>query len=199
MITHNGQSMQRNTAVRDSEVAIIPRTRVVRCLEARARSLQGWRDDLWIELLRMQRYVAPTGHYGFHYDWGHSGAAMGGWGRVSSLMIFVDDGALDGADSDGTPAPPSLVGGGTYFPRLPRRSNDARWCRFIGCGDVEPIVYGEDEAGLVDEESGDNSTGVVFKPLAGNAVLWENFRPDGTGYPEAWHAGLRVLGVSRSD
>ena len=32
----------------------------------------------------------------------------------------------------------------------------------------------------------------MFKPRAGNAVYWENFRADGTGYDETWHAGLPV-------
>ncbi|EPE08810.1 2og-fe oxygenase family protein [Ophiostoma piceae UAMH 11346] len=141
-ITHNGGgSVQRNALVRDSEVAVVPRTDVVRCIEARARRLQGWRDDLWVERLRVQRYVAPSGHYGYHYDWSRSGAATGGWGRVSSLMVFVDDGELDSSASTSVP----LKGGGTAFP-------------------------------------------------PGNAVFWENFRPDGSGraYEETWHAGLRV-------
>ncbi|ERS99757.1 prolyl 4-hydroxylase [Sporothrix schenckii 1099-18] len=199
-VTHDGGgTVQRNATVRDSEVAVVPRTDVVRCIEGRARRLQGWRDDLWIERLRVQRYQAPSGHYSYHYDWSRSGAATGGWGRVSSLMVFVDDGSLD--DSvDGREAVP-LQGGGTAFPRLPRRSTDRRWCAFIGCGrgrgtDTDNTGHGADDAGADDAEysSTDNSTGVVFLPVVGNAVFWENFRPDSTGraYEETWHAGLRV-------
>lgn len=55
-ITNDGHSTEHNTLVRDSEVALLPRTSTVRCIEARARSFQGWRDDLWIERLRTQRY-----------------------------------------------------------------------------------------------------------------------------------------------
>ena len=205
-MTHNGGgSVQRNALVRDSEVAVVPRTDVVRCIEARARRLQGWRDDLWIERLRVQRYAAPSGHYGYHYDWSRSGAATGGWGRVSSLMVFVDDGQLGSSASASASVP--LKGGGTAFPRLPRRSSDKRWCRFIGCECNDLLFESETGSGFasdsdsestldgtVDGDGRDNATGVVFKPVAGNAVFWENFRPDGSGraYEETWHAGLRV-------
>lgn len=68
------------------------------------------------------------------------------------------------------------TGGGTHFPRIPRPEGK-EWCRFVECGG---------------EGSGEEE-GVVFKPVKGNAVYWENFRPDGTGYEESWHAGLPVL------
>lgn len=48
-------------------MALVPRTDTVRCIEARARSLQGWRDETWIERLRVQRYHVG-GHYGHHFD-----------------------------------------------------------------------------------------------------------------------------------
>lgn len=195
-MTHDGGgTVQRNATVRDSEVAVVPRDNVVRCIEARARRLQGWRDDLWIERLRVQRYQAPSGHYSYHYDWSRSGAATGGWGRVSSLMVFVDDGELD-ESAGGRDARP-LKGGGTAFPRLPRRSTDNRWCKFIGCrqdGSSSEDDGADPEDTVYANASTDNSTGVVFQPVVGNAVFWENFRPDGTGraYEETWHAGLRV-------
>lgn len=66
----------------------------------------------------------------------------------------------------------ACTGGGTHFPRITRPEGD-EWCRFVECG-------GEHE-------------GIVFKPVKGNAVYWENIRPDGTGYEESWHAGLPVL------
>ncbi|OCL04995.1 hypothetical protein AOQ84DRAFT_323635 [Glonium stellatum] len=68
----------------------------------------------------------------------------------------------------------NCTGGGTNFPRLevPQGGN---WCEFMEC-------------------DGKNSQeGVTFKPLKGNAIFWENFRADGTGYKECWHAGLPVL------
>lgn len=68
-ITHNaGASTHRDTLVRDSEVALVPRTETIQCLEDRARALQGWRDEVWVERLRVQRY-RKGGHYGGHFDW----------------------------------------------------------------------------------------------------------------------------------
>ncbi|KAE8146352.1 hypothetical protein BDV25DRAFT_132993 [Aspergillus avenaceus] len=61
------------------------------------------------------------------------------------------------------------VGGGTNFPRL-RRPGDRSWCRFL--------------------ESG--KEGVTFRVVKGNAVFWENLRPDGTGYRETWHGAFPV-------
>ncbi|KAK3357736.1 hypothetical protein B0T25DRAFT_622449 [Lasiosphaeria hispida] len=164
-VTHDGgESTHRDTTVRDSEVAVIPRTDAVRCIESRARALQGWRDEVWIERLRVQRYTGPGGHYSHHFDWS---AGRGGWGRVSSFMVWVDDGEGE------------LEGGGTEFPLL-RVREGGRWCDFIECpsGDGDNVVEG----------------GVVFKPVPGNAVYWENFRSDGTGkgHDETWHAGLPV-------
>ncbi|KAJ0161921.1 hypothetical protein CTA2_5395, partial [Colletotrichum tanaceti] len=85
-ITHDGAGVQRDTSIRESEVAMVPRTDAVRCIEARARALQGWREELWVERLRTQRYV-EGGHYSYHFDWSGN---RGGWGRVSSMMVWVD-------------------------------------------------------------------------------------------------------------
>ncbi|KAF4462886.1 oxidoreductase 2OG-Fe(II) oxygenase family [Fusarium albosuccineum] len=161
-ITHNGEATHRDSSIRDSHVAVIPRTDPVRCIEARARSLQGWRPDLWVERLRTQRY-GPGGHYNHHFDWSSNAR---GWGRVSSIMAWVDG-------SDG------LKGGGTEFPILKRPEGDEgkEWCRFVECAA---------EAGEGQYE------GVVFKVVPGNAVYWENFASDGRGYDETWHAGLPV-------
>ncbi|PSN60635.1 hypothetical protein BS50DRAFT_205493 [Corynespora cassiicola Philippines] len=68
----------------------------------------------------------------------------------------------------------NCTGGGTHFPRLDK-PNDETWCKFIECGDEE-----------------EDREGTTFKPIAGNAVYWENIRPDGRGYDESWHAGLPV-------
>lgn len=97
---------------------------------------------------------------------------------MSSFMAWVD--ASAGEDGE-------LVGGGTEFPLLRRLSLDERWCRFVEC----------DQDVIGDGSQAHDTTavqGVVFKPIAGNAVYWENFRPDGTGrgWEETWHAGLPV-------
>jgi prolyl 4-hydroxylase len=74
----------------------------------------------------------------------------------------------------------NCTGGGTHFPRLQRPAGN-EWCKFIECD------AGEDEL----------KEGVIFKPVAGNAVYWENMRSDGSGYPESWHAGLPVESGSK--
>ncbi|KAM5345470.1 hypothetical protein ACJ41O_011332 [Fusarium nematophilum] len=165
-ITSNGESTHRDSSIRDSHVALIPRTDPVRCIESRARAFQGWRPELWIERLRTQRY-GPGGHYNHHFDWRTNAA---GWGRVSSIMAWVDG-------SEG------LKAGGTEFPLLKRPEGEEgnKWCRFIECADDEPA-----------EDADQTTAGVVFKVAPGNAVYWENFAADGRGYDETWHAGLPV-------
>lgn len=108
----NGDVVQVDLSVRLSEVALIDRDDVVRCIEERARSLQGWRSDLVIERLRTQRY-GTSGHYVHHYDWsGHTKAD-----RVSSFMVYLEA---------------NCTGGGTNFPRL-AMPESKKWCEFIDC------------------------------------------------------------------
>lgn len=99
-------------------------------------------------------------------------------------MVWVDGSAEEEEEGGGDGA---LVGGGTEFPLLRRLSLDQRWCRFVECGDAAAAVPEGDQGH-------NQSAGAVFKPIAGNAVYWENFRPDGTGrgWQETWHAGLPV-------
>lgn len=65
----------------------------------------------------------------------------------------------------------NCTGGGTNFPRI-SKPDSPEWCRFIDC-----------------ESQHD---GITFKALKGSAVYWENFRGDGSGYEQTWHAGLPV-------
>lgn len=157
-------------------MALIPRTNSVRCIEARARAFQGYRSDLWIERLRTQRYT-PGGHYSHHFDWGSN---AGGWGRVSSMMAWVEG--------------EELVGGGTEFPLL-RGVEGREWCRFVECPDVKEKMEEKGEARIEENGQGKGTAeqrGVVFKVVPGNAVYWENFAADGRGFEETWHAGLPV-------
>ncbi|TVY81708.1 Prolyl 4-hydroxylase [Lachnellula suecica] len=148
--------------IRLSEVALIDRDEIVRCIEHRARAFQGWRPDIHIERLRTQRY-GVGGHYKHHYDW--SGASRQA-DRVSTFMVYVE------ADCEG---------GGTEFPRVKMPSIEkGRWCEFLECG-------GEGADGAQS-----NGFGVTFKPIKGNAVFWENLGADGRGYEETFHAGLPV-------
>ncbi|KAL2064389.1 hypothetical protein VTL71DRAFT_4883 [Oculimacula yallundae] len=159
-VTH-GVETSVQPKIRQSEVALLDRDDVVRCIEHRARSFQGWRPDLHIERLRTQRY-GVGGHYTHHYDW--SGASRDA-DRVSTFMVYVD------ADCEG---------GGTEFPRIAMPNvADEKWCKFLECrGNSSQI-----------KDQG-RKMGVIFKPLKGNAVFWENLRPDGRGYEETWHAAL---------
>lgn len=159
----NGESESFDPTIRNSSKALLPRDDVVQCIEQRAREFQGWRRDVYIERLWAQRYEAG-GHYTYHYDWSGDLSQRSG-GRLSSFMVYVDT---------------ECEGGGTKFPRLDMPEGQ-RWCQFVECG-------GEHKASDTDEESG----GIVFKPRKGTAVYWENFRPDGSGYQETWHAGLPV-------
>jgi prolyl 4-hydroxylase len=105
----------------------------------------------------------------YHYDFS---APTPTSGRVSTFMVYVEA---------------NCTGGGTNFPRI-ERPRGGEWCRFVECpGEGEE--EGEEE---LTDGAGGKVEGVVFKPIAGNAVFWENIRGDGTAWPETWHAGLPV-------
>lgn len=78
-------------------------------------------------------------------------------------------------------------GGGTEFPRIRMPDvSKGRWCEFLECEEDEDK-----------NPKGKENLGIVFKPIKGNAVFWENIRPDGRGYEETFHAGLPVLSGSK--
>ncbi|PYH84416.1 hypothetical protein BO82DRAFT_329764 [Aspergillus uvarum CBS 121591] len=68
----------------------------------------------------------------------------------------------------------NCTGGGTHFPMIPRWEDPALCDRVLDCDCVE--------------------NGTVFRPIAGNALFWENIGPDGSVYEEMVHAGLPVTG-----
>lgn len=103
---------------------------------------------------------------------------------MSSFMVWLGDECEEG---------------GTSFPRLrkvwgKREGEGREWCRFVDCANREPKRSAEGEDGEDEEvEDGESGKGVIFKPIKGNAVYWENFNPStGRGYEESWHAGLPV-------
>ncbi|KAL6708664.1 hypothetical protein ACN47E_002360 [Coniothyrium glycines] len=151
--------------VRKSEKAPLPREQTVKCIEERARRFQGWRPYTYIEKLWAQRY-SVGGHYTYHYDWS---TATSSSGRISSFMVYLE------AD---------CKGGGTHFPRLTKPKGE-EWCQFIEC-DAASVHKTNQKRDITLTE------GVIFKPIAGNAVYWENIRSDGSGFLESWHAGLPV-------
>jgi prolyl 4-hydroxylase len=155
--------------IRNSSKALLPRDEIVQCIEQRAREFQGWRKDVYIERLWAQKYLAG-GHYTYHYDWSGDLSTRSG-GRLSTFMVYLSA---------------ECEGGGTKFPHLERPEGE-KWCEYIECSaSANSEIYGDGDDG-----------GVVFKPRAGAAVYWENFRPDGRGYEETWHAGLPVKSGSK--
>jgi prolyl 4-hydroxylase len=118
-----------------------------------------------------QRYNV-SGHYRHHFDWRGGKTGIDGVAdRASTFMVYLN------ADCSG---------GGTVFPRL-RRPAGSQWCQFVYC------ERDEDEARVyLNLEIASDVKGLTFKPIKGNAIFWENLRPDGTGYPETWHAALPV-------
>jgi prolyl 4-hydroxylase len=87
---------------------------------------------------------------------------------VTTFMVYVDG---------------QCEGGGTEFPRLRMPDQSRRqWCKFLECEENEVVKDGSK-----------TKMGITFKPKKGNAVFWENIRPDGRGYEETWHAALPVI------
>ncbi|KAJ5887864.1 Prolyl 4-hydroxylase alpha subunit [Penicillium taxi] len=162
-IVYDGVTERIDSDVRLSERGLLERDDVIRCLEDRARAFQGWRPHLYIERMWAQRYNV-SGHYRHHFDW--TGSFAQGGDRISTFMVYLD------ADCEG---------GGTNFPRL-RMPPGKEWCRFLECDDDQGNKFAP----------GERKEGITFKPIKGNAVFWQNLRPDGSGYPETWHASYPV-------
>lgn len=162
--TYNGIVERVDPSIRRSERALLDRDNVVRCIEERCRSFQGWRPNLYIERMWAQRYNV-SGHYQNHFDW--TGKLHAGGDRASTFMVYLHG---------------DCTGGGTNFPRI-KMPREKKWCRFLECDDDEEQEQDQGKQKL---------EGVTFKPIKGNAVFWENLRADGTGYPETWHAALPV-------
>ncbi len=122
-----------------------------------------------LEPVQLVRYGAGQGTAA-QTDWvarpGHSNAVATGGNRASSFAGFVSVG--DNATTTST------TGGGLNFP-LMDAPRDGRWCNVVDCD----APY---EAGL------------VLRPVAGNAVFWENLRPDGSGEAKTLRAALPVAG-----
>lgn len=103
-----------DSSVRKSDKALIPRSPLVQCIEARALAFQGWPSNTFIERLWTQRYNV-SGHYAQHYDWSSASREAR---RASTFMVYLGD---------------ECEGGGTEFPLLERRE-EGRWCEFVECG-----------------------------------------------------------------
>jgi hypothetical protein len=177
----------------------------VKCIEARARALQGWgrpepsASQLGWSLFGGATYDAPLHDESQvkegRQEGGDGPVAVAEAGVENGLMLerlkiqrygpggrythhydWQGAGLVDRVSSFMVYVDANCTGGGTGFPRL-ARPRSRHWCRFIDCETPENIS---------------EKQGVVFKPVRGNAVFWENLRADGTGYMETWHAGLPV-------
>lgn len=157
----------------------------MKCIEDRVRALQGWgRQSPQSQGWSLFGGSAQTRHADGHE--GRDGEREAGLmlerlkiqkydvgGHYTHHYDWQGAGKADRVSSFMVYVDANCTGGGTAFPRLPKPAS-GNWCRFVDCA-----ADGEHE-------------GVVFKPVRGNAVYWENLRADGTGYLETWHAGLPV-------
>jgi prolyl 4-hydroxylase len=131
-------------------------------IQARAAKLAGHLPVNSIENLQIVRYL-PHERHGFHYDY-LSDPQPDEDGRVCHRIasFFV---FLEDA----------CTGGETYFPYLtaaPPASDGRKFSR--------------------PNNAGDDATGLLVKPLKGNAIFWLNFHPNGTADERTLHSGLEI-------
>ncbi|KAK3373655.1 hypothetical protein B0T24DRAFT_703467 [Lasiosphaeria ovina] len=136
---------------------------VAACIARRALDLQGFdARDAQLEPLQLVRYAAGE-EYDVHTDWLADGAyATAPNGGNRATSFFVYVHVAAGT-----------TGGGTNFPLVPA-PRDGRWCArgFAECD----APY---------------ASGLTFRPVAGNAVFWENLvGGGGEGDARTEHAGL---------
>jgi prolyl 4-hydroxylase len=158
---HSAVADGQRGARRTSQSAYVARDDIIKCIEERALSVQGYDvPSSHLEPLQLVKY-APEEEYHFHTDWfadpAYTFSANGG-NRVSSFFAYVR------TCNDTT-------GGGTNFPLLDPPV-DQRWCDIVDCD--EPWDHG-----------------LTFRPVEGNAIYWENLRSDKrSGNYKTLHAGL---------
>ncbi|KAK6865404.1 hypothetical protein PG995_001932 [Apiospora arundinis] len=161
-VENDGKVVQ-DAESRRSETSMPPRDQTVRCIEQRVRNIQTWQPRDKKKLETLStQRYQVGGFFTLHYDYF---AQPGQPDRASTLNVYLEA---------------NCTGGGTHFPLLPR-PRDPAWCEYIECGTTG-------EAGEAEEPL----DGVVFKPIPGNAIYWENLREDRTGYNETLHQGLPI-------
>ncbi|KXX77873.1 putative prolyl 4-hydroxylase 4 [Madurella mycetomatis] len=141
-------------AGRTSESAYVARDAVVECIEERALAFQGY--DIPSSHLEPLQLVrySPGEQYHLHNDWYADPAYSRAASGGNRASSFF---AYVHVRNDTT-------GGGTNFPLI-NAPTDERWCEIVDCD--EPW-----------------ERGITFRPVQGNAIYWENLRPeDGTGDP----------------
>lgn len=148
-------------AGRTSQSAYVARDAVVECIEERALAFQGY--DIPPSHLEPLQLVRydPGEQYHLHNDWYADPAYRRAANGGNRASSFF---AYVHVRNDTT-------GGGTNFPLI-NAPTDERWCEIVDCD--EPW-----------------ERGVTFRPVQGNAIYWENLRPEsGMGDPRTLHAGL---------
>ncbi|KAK8055691.1 hypothetical protein PG993_000918 [Apiospora rasikravindrae] len=154
--------VQQDRESRRSETSTPPRDTTIRCLEQRIRNIQPW-DHAGVRRGQTKKLEAlSTQRY-----------QAGGFFTLH-YDYFAQPGQPDRASTLNVYLDANCTGGGTHFPLLPRPKERA-WCEFIECDDAA-----------------EEADGVVFKPIPGNAIYWENLREDGTGYEQTLHQGLPI-------
>jgi prolyl 4-hydroxylase len=149
-------------AYRLSLTARLPPDPLIDTLSQRARSFPFYKPLGAFQPLVVQNY-GVAGQYRDHFDWFDDASAVGG-NIASTFFVYIHA---------------NCTGGGTNFPRLkpppenPLEGNGVDWCEFVDC-----------------DRPWDEGT--TFKPIAGNAVYWDNLREDGSGHMNTLHAGRPV-------
>ncbi|KAK1749863.1 2OG-Fe(II)oxygenase superfamily protein [Echria macrotheca] len=153
----------KQSRIRTSQSTDLPRDEIVKCIEQRAMEFQGF-DTKESQLEPLQLVkYGPGEHYDYHTDWLADPQYTTSFNGGNRMTSFL---VYVYVSNDTT-------GGGTGFP-LVDAPRDERWCGFVEC----------------DEPFG---SGVVFRPVEGNAIFWENLIPGtGRGDGRTEHAGLPV-------
>jgi prolyl 4-hydroxylase len=163
----DSSGQQHLASTRTSQSTSLESDDVVACIEQRALAFQGF--DTARESLEPLQLVqyGQSQEYHSHTDWFTSPAQTTEEYGGNRLSSFF---VYVHASDD-------IVGGGTQFPLLDVPL-DERWCEYVNC----------------DAEIED---GVVFRPVQGNAVFWQNLKwnpatKGNVGDGRTVHAGLPV-------
>lgn len=125
---YHGDDAHVNSDQRLSASFTIDRDEMVRRVEKRARTFQGWRgNSTKLQPPITQRYN-EGGFFDYHYDFD---TLVEKGNRVTTFMVYLAD---------------NCTGGGTNFPRL-KWSGDRRWCNVIDCDNEYPGVTFQPTAG----------------------------------------------------
>ncbi|KAH7125195.1 hypothetical protein B0J11DRAFT_435062 [Dendryphion nanum] len=158
----DSSGQQQLASSRTSRSTSLESDKIVKCIEERALQFQGY-DTKREQLEPLQAVQYSLGEaYKTHTDWFTS----------PSLASSAYGGNRKTSFFVYVAASDDIVGGGTRFPMLDAPKEE-KWCEWVNCD------AGWDE-------------GVVFRPIARNAVFWRNMKGEGRGDQRTLHAGLPV-------